>query len=93
MVGMNNDLASDLELAAAHAHAHREYIARRTILGDVPEIANVSAGGMPDRVKCLHALAAFALSVGQGVCVMGDRALESIGWDPGVCHCGEVDAA
>ena len=33
----------------------------RCQLGEVPEIAGVSAGGMPDRVKCLHVLVAHAL--------------------------------
>jgi hypothetical protein len=30
------------------------------VYGDVPEIAGISAGGMPTRVKCLHALAGHA---------------------------------
>ena len=38
--------------------AHDAYLADRAELGDVPEIDGVSAGGMPDRVKCLHVLAA-----------------------------------
>ena len=44
------------ELAAAYAAAHADYLARRAELGQVPEIEGVSAGGMPTRVKCLHAL-------------------------------------
>ena len=35
----------------------------------------MSAGGMPDRVKCLHALVAHALAAGQGVNPLGDEAL------------------
>src|SRR5665647_2453283 len=45
--------AAGAELAAAHRRAHQDYLARRAELGEVPEIAGVSAGGMPDRVKCL----------------------------------------
>ena len=44
-------------------------------LGDVPEIDGVSAGGMPDRVKCLHALVGHALAAGPGVNPLGDEAV------------------
>ncbi|HLT62099.1 MAG TPA: DUF501 domain-containing protein, partial [Microlunatus sp.] len=56
MVEMNRRLGEDPELAAAYREAHQAYLADRERLGHVPEIAGVSAGGMPDRVKCLHAL-------------------------------------
>jgi uncharacterized protein len=39
----------------------------------------VSAGGMPDRVKCLHALAAHALAVGPGINPLGDETVTAIG--------------
>ena len=55
---MEARLAEDADLATAYAAAHLAYLAARAELGDVPEIDRVSAGGMPDRVKCLHALAA-----------------------------------
>ena len=45
----------------------------------MPEIAGVSAGGMPDRVKCLHALVGHALAAGPGVNPLGDEALAGIG--------------
>ena len=35
----------------------------------------MSAGGMPTRVKCLHALAGHALAAGPGVNPIGDLAL------------------
>ena len=57
METFNADLADDAELAAAYAAAHDDYLARRAELGQVSEIEGVSAGGMPTRVKCLHALA------------------------------------
>jgi hypothetical protein len=86
---MNEHLATDPELAAAHRRAHEDYLVRRAELGDVPEIAGISAGGMPDRVKCLHVLVAHALAVGPGVNLLGDEALELIRaqWDPRVCRC------
>lgn len=85
----SDTLPDDASLAANHRAAHESYIARRRLLGEVPEIEHVSAGGMPTRVKCLHALAGYAVSAGKGVCEIGDRALEMIGWDPATCHCEE----
>jgi len=45
----------------------------------VPEIAGISAGGMPDRVKCLHALVAHALAAGTGINPLGDEAVHAVG--------------
>jgi uncharacterized protein len=53
----------------------------------VPEIDGISAGGMPTRVKCLHALAAHALAAGPGVNPIGDLALAETGWSIAVCEC------
>ncbi len=72
---MTERLAADPELAGRYARAHEDYLARRAVLGEVPEIAGVSAGGMPTRVKCLHVLAAHALAAGPGVNPFGDEAL------------------
>lgn len=87
MNDMSERLKGDEALAAAHQAAHDNYVARRRLLGDVPEIDGVSAGGMPSRVKCLHALVGYALAAGEGVCPLGDEALALIGWDSSVCHC------
>lgn len=76
MFDMNRRLASEPELAAAYAAAHGKYIAARDALGiEVEEIEDISAGGMPDRVKCLHSLVAHSLAVGAGVNPLGDEAL------------------
>ena len=40
---------------------------------------DVTAGGMPDRVKCLHVHVAHALAAGAGVNPFGDEALDEIG--------------
>jgi hypothetical protein len=42
---------------------------------------------MPDRVKCLHALAGHALAAGPGVNPIGDRAVAEMGewWANGPC--------
>ncbi|WP_028709262.1 DUF501 domain-containing protein [Propionicicella superfundia] len=75
MAEMSARLTADPELAAAYLRAHDAYLADRAELGDVPEIDGVSAGGMPGRVKCLHALVAHALAAGEGVNPLGDEAV------------------
>lgn len=84
---MTERLGSDPELAAAYLAAHEAYLAARTAIGEVPEIAGVSAGGMPDRVKCLHVLAGQSLAQGRGVNPLGDEVLDRLGpwWERGSC--------
>ena len=86
---MNERLAVDAELAAAHRRAHEDYLARRAELGSAEEIEGISAGGMPDRVKCLHVLVGHALARGPGVNPLGDETLALIAdeWSPRVCRC------
>jgi len=70
---MTSRLAEDASLHAAHRTSHEDYLRRRdahAVLAGSP-----GAGGMPDRVKCLHVLVAHALAVGPGVDVLGDQAL------------------
>jgi hypothetical protein len=79
MVEMNERLAVDAELAGAYAAAHDDYLAARAALKmDVPEVEGISAGGMPNRVKCLHSLVAHSLSAGAGVNPLGDEALAKL---------------
>lgn len=80
-------LASEPELAAAYREAHEAYLAHRDSIASVPEIAGVSAGGMPERVKCLHALVGHSLAAGPGVNPLGDEALELLPewWASGPC--------
>lgn len=68
-------LVSDDELRNAYQRAHEQYLAHRANLGEVPEIDGISAGGMPNRVKCLHVLVAHALAAGPGVNPIGDEVL------------------
>ncbi|TRZ86368.1 MAG: DUF501 domain-containing protein [Streptomycetaceae bacterium] len=92
MTDMNNRLATDAELCGAYAAAHDDYIAARSALGvEVPEIENISAGGMPDRVKCLHSLVAHSLAAGPDVNPLGDEALAKLPkwWE--VQPCNEVE--
>ena len=76
MSEMTDRLRTDDSRAAAYRAAHDAYLARRRELGEVPEIDGVSAGGMPNRVKCLHVLVAHSLAVGRGVNPFGDEALD-----------------
>lgn len=73
---MTARLTEDPELAAAYAAAHQDYLARRDAHGVLP--GEPSAGGMPDRVKCLHVLVAHSLAAGPGVNPFGDEALAAI---------------
>src|SRR5262249_58695176 len=64
---MQRRLAEDTELRAAYQAAHRDYLTRRAEVARAAGMAPLprgtqSAGGMPDRVKCLHALAAHELA-------------------------------
>ncbi len=87
MQEMADRLASDPQLTEAYRAAHEAYLGYRVGLGKVPEIEGVSAGGMPDRVKCLHALVGQALAQGPGINPLGDEALAMIGpyWADGPC--------
>jgi hypothetical protein len=69
--------------------AHLSYIADRESIEFVEEIAGISAGGMPTRVKCLHALAAHSLAGGPGLNPIGDLTLEMASWSPLVCECSD----
>ncbi|TFV62400.1 UNVERIFIED_ORG: DUF501 domain-containing protein [Bacillus sp. AZ43] len=88
------ELATDPELAAGYQRAHEAYLATRDARDVLP--TRMTAGGMPDRVKCLHALAGHALAAGPGVNPIGDRAVEEMGewWAAGPCArpAGEDDA-
>ena len=79
---------------AAYERAHRLYLAFRHELagrlGDSEEhIEGISAGGLPTRVKCLHALLAQTLVMGQGANPIGDLTLARIRdeFSPDVCRC------
>jgi len=76
---MTDRLAVDDGLRAAYRGAHERYLAQRDAVEAVPEIAGTSAGGMPDRVKCLHVHVAHSLADGPGVNPFGDEALAAIG--------------
>ena len=86
-------LLDDPDVAAAYRSAHAAYIADREQFGSVPEIDGISAGGMPTRVKCLHALVGHALAAGPGVNPIGDEALARSTWSPARCECAAPGAA
>jgi hypothetical protein len=75
---MTERLGDTPELAAAYQAAHADYLSRRDALGgSLP--GNPGAGGMPERVKCLHVLAAHSLAAGRGVNPLGDEAVAAAG--------------
>ena len=87
MAEYDRRLASDPEAQEQYRRAHQDYLHKRQQLGVVPEIGGISAGGMPERVKCLHALIAHSLAEGPGVNPVGDWALEDTAWSLEVCRC------
>ena len=86
-------LSHEPDLAASYRAAHESYLRERYELEDVPEIHGISAGGMPDRVKCLHVLVAHALACGPGVNPVGDEVRQTIReqWRPERCTCAITD--
>lgn len=82
---MTQRLEADAELAASYRRAHEAYLAERDALE--PLGTDVSAGGMPDRVKCLHVHVAHALAAGHGANPFGDEVLAQLGdwWSAGPC--------
>ena len=88
---MQQRLATDAALRAACLAAHQDYLTRRDeaarAAGVVPlPPGTQSAGGMPSRVKCLHALAAHELAA-PGANRLGREALAAAGawWAAGPC--------
>ena len=84
-------LAADPGLRRAYLAAHLDYLARRDEAARATGVEPLppgtpSAGGMPDRVKCLHALVAHELAV-PGANPLGREAAAAAGpwWQAGPC--------
>jgi uncharacterized protein len=73
---MTQRLATDPELAGRYQAAYADYLARRDAIE--PLETRVAAGGMPNRVKCLHVHVAHALAAGPGVNPFGDEVLAQL---------------
>ena len=84
-------LLEDPETADRYRAAHESYLADRESIEHVDEIDGISAGGMPVRVKCLHALVGHTLAAGPGVNPIGDLALDRASWSPDRCECRAYD--
>jgi hypothetical protein len=92
MKEMSARLEEDQDLAAKYRGAHEAYLTARDAIAaeaglSVPEIDGISAGGLPDRVKCLHVLAGQSLAQGRGINPLGDEVLDLLGdwWRSGPC--------
>ena len=88
---MAGRLATDSGLRDGYLAAHRDYAARRDDVADAEGLEPLpagaaTAGGMPDRVKCLHALVAHELAV-PGANPFGREAILAMGqwWAAGAC--------
>jgi hypothetical protein len=89
MRGLNEKLASEPELAEACAEAHERYRSDRDRDGHGPA---ESAGGMPGRVKCLHALYAHERADANPIGALVREEIEPLGC-PGPCVATEDDGA
>jgi len=87
MAKLQEMLEADPELRAGYLRAHESYLTERELIDQVAEVEGISAGGMPTRVKCLHALAAHSLAKGPGVNPIGDLALAEMAFNPSRCSC------
>lgn len=95
MEDMTQRIAQDNQLAQAYRGAHEQYLSARARIGEavgagpVPEITGITAGGMPERVKCIHVLVGHSLAEGPGANRLGDEALTMMRdeFDPTVCRC------
>jgi hypothetical protein len=91
MKRMQARLAEEPALAEAYARAHADYVGRRDKVASEDGLEPLpremqSAGGMPDRVKCLHALVGHELAVPGGN-PFGREALDALPewWCDGPC--------
>jgi hypothetical protein len=87
MAQLQELVETDEQVQGAYLAAHKSYLAEREAIEAVEEINDFSCGGMPVRVKCLHALVGHSLAKGPGVNPIGDLALEALDWSPSRCQC------
>jgi uncharacterized protein len=59
---LSERVGAEPDLAAAHAAAHDSYLAQRDAMARLP--GDPGVGGLPGRVKCLHALYAHQAATG-----------------------------
>jgi hypothetical protein len=72
--GLMREMTARPPSAALLAAAHADYLARRDAIRRLP--GDPGAGGMPDRVKCLHVLVAHELATGANP--LGREALDRL---------------
>lgn len=75
-------LGTDEGVSAAYERAHERYIAERDAVAVLDQ--PMSAGGMPTRVKCLHALYAHELADANPIGALVREEVEPLGC-PGPC--------
>lgn len=73
MKTMQARLAEDAALAEDYRAAHEHFLAVRNAMENLG--TDFSGGGMPDRVKCLHVLIAYALAEGPDRVRLGTEAV------------------
>ena len=78
MAAMQQRLSQEPATAERYQRAHDLYLRGRAEHGEVAEIDGISAGGMPERVKCLHVPRRAGAGDGPGVNPFGDEALAEL---------------
>lgn len=73
MKWMEQRLAQEEDLQQDYQAAHEHYLETRNAMEDLG--TEFSGGGMPERVKCLHVLIAYALAEGPGRVRFGTEAV------------------
>jgi len=89
MEKFNQRLENDPDFKALIQKTHQEYIQTRNSVQDISEQNQMSAGGMPNHIKCLHSLVAHSLAEGPNHNPIGDEVLEILSqdYDLNLCHC------
>jgi hypothetical protein len=84
ILNQNKNISNDYRIA------HQHYLKDRNKIKYVEHLRDFSAGGMPNRVKCLHALLAHSLSTKKGINPIGDltkNLLIADGYNENKCYC------
>ncbi|MDR0789095.1 MAG: DUF501 domain-containing protein [Bifidobacteriaceae bacterium] len=85
-----NDHILDYDLETAHKNyiESRIQICKNT---DNPHLENISAGGMPTHIKCLHSLIGQTVACGKGANLAGDEVMSKLNelkmWSFEKCSC------
>lgn len=73
---LNNELYNNALLQTQYQLSYEHYIDKRNEFGII--FNNPGVGGMPNTIKCLHALVAYSLTYGKGINCIGDKCIKKL---------------